>query len=164
MKLRVDVGDESLLLNLGDDGRYSLIANSEQTGAASVIEVEPGVYSVILDHRSFRVHVAKKPGGFEVSAGSNRYFIAFSDPRDAAVDRTKNGADRPVEIRAQMPGKIIKLLAEEGATVTAGQGLIVVEAMKMQNEVKSPRDGTLVRIFAVEGGTVSAGDPLLIVE
>jgi biotin carboxyl carrier protein len=63
-----------------------------------------------------------------------------------------------------MPGKIIKLLAVEGSDVMAGQGLIVVEAMKMQNEVKAPKDGKLARIHVVEGATVSAGDPLLVVE
>lgn len=164
MKLRVDVDDEAFLLDLQENGRYCLTGEDEQTGTAAVAEVEPGVFSVILNDRSFRVHLSTHPRGFEVLAGSSRYLIAFSDPRDTPVDRMKAGADRPVEIRAQMPGKVIKLLLEEGSPVTAGQGLIVVEAMKMQNEVKAPRDGTLVRIFAVEGATVNAGDPLLIVE
>ncbi len=164
MKLRVDLDDESFLLELSPDGEYALLDGSDRTGKASVEQIEPGIYSVILNHRSVLVYLAAHSKGFEVQTDSSRHFISFADPRDASGSRNKASADRPIEIRAQMPGKIIKLLVEQGAPVTAGQGLIVVEAMKMQNEVKCPRDGTLVRIFAVEGATVSAGDPLLIVE
>jgi biotin carboxyl carrier protein len=63
-----------------------------------------------------------------------------------------------------MPGKVIKLLAEKGAAVQAGQGLIVVEAMKMQNEMRSPRDGVVAKINVAEGATVVAGQALIVVE
>jgi biotin carboxyl carrier protein len=63
-----------------------------------------------------------------------------------------------------MPGKVIRLLVAAGDTVEAGQGLIVVEAMKMQNEIKSPKSGTLERFLAKEGQTVNAGDVLAWVE
>jgi biotin carboxyl carrier protein len=164
LKLRVDVNGEAFLLELLSNGAYSLRGESERSGSASVEEVMPGVFSVLLNDRSVLVHVAPHPQGFEVSAGLDHYFIALADPRDKAVNSKKSGAEGPVELRAQMPGKIIKLLAEEGSLVVSGQGLIVVEAMKMQNEVKSPKDGTLTRIHVAEGGTVSAGDPLLVVE
>lgn len=164
MKLRVEVNGESFLLEVGPNGAYSLRGEAEQSGSASVEQVMPGVFSVLLNHRSVEVHVAPHPQGLEVSTGLHRYFIALADPRDKASNAKKGGAEGPVEIRAQMPGKIIKLLAAEGSAVTAGQGLIVVEAMKMQNEVKSPKDGTLTRIHVVEGGTVGAGDRLVVVE
>jgi biotin carboxyl carrier protein len=63
-----------------------------------------------------------------------------------------------------MPGKVIKLLVESGSTVRAGQGLIVVEAMKMQNEMKSPKDGRVSKIHVEEGATVGAGQALIVVE
>jgi biotin carboxyl carrier protein len=63
-----------------------------------------------------------------------------------------------------MPGKVIKLLAEKGTAVQAGQGLIVVEAMKMQNEMHSPKDGVVARIHVAEGATVAAGQTLIVVE
>jgi biotin carboxyl carrier protein len=69
-----------------------------------------------------------------------------------------------MELRALMPGKVIKLLVQAGAAVEPGQGLIVVEAMKMQNEMKSPKKGIVSRIHAVEGATVVAGEALIVVE
>jgi biotin carboxyl carrier protein len=63
-----------------------------------------------------------------------------------------------------MPGKIIKVLVTPGSAVTAGQGLLVVEAMKMQNEMKSPKDGVVARIQGYEGATVVAGETLVVIE
>ena len=73
-------------------------------------------------------------------------------------------AHGPLELRAQMPGKVIKILVAQGAAVQSGQGLIVVEAMKMQNEMKSPKDGVVSKIHAAEGATVAAGEILIVVE
>jgi biotin carboxyl carrier protein len=164
LKLRVDVDGEAFLLEMMPNGTYSLRGETEQNGSAQIEEVMPGVFSVLLGTRSLQVHVAPREIGFEVSTGLERHLISLSDPRDRASDLRKGGAAGPVEVRAQMPGKIIKLLAAEGSAVSAGQGLIVVEAMKMQNEVKSPKDGTLTQIHVAEGATVSAGDRLLVVE
>jgi biotin carboxyl carrier protein len=63
-----------------------------------------------------------------------------------------------------MPGKVVRVLAEEDDTLTAGQGIVVVEAMKMQNEIRSPRAGVLKKMLAHEGMKVNAGDVLAIVE
>jgi len=78
--------------------------------------------------------------------------------------RAKTSGDGPVEVRAQMPGKVIKVLVAPGDTVEAGQGLVVVEAMKMQNEMKAPKGGKVARLHAREGATVIAGEPLVVVE
>jgi biotin carboxyl carrier protein len=164
---RVYVNGEALWLDLHPNGTgtaYSLRGETERGGHASVEEVMPGVFSVLLNERSLHVNVAAHPQGFEVWVGLQRYLISLADSRDRVSNANKAGATGPMEVRAQMPGKIIKLLAEPGVPVTAGQGLIVVEAMKMQNEVKAPKDGTLVRVHVAEGGTVGAGDLLLVVE
>jgi biotin carboxyl carrier protein len=63
-----------------------------------------------------------------------------------------------------MPGKVVRVLVAEQQAVEAGQSILVVEAMKMQNEIKSPKKGTLQRIVAAEGANVNAGDVLAIVE
>jgi len=63
-----------------------------------------------------------------------------------------------------MPGKVIRILLQEKAGVEPGQGILVMEAMKMQNEIKSPRKGTIQKILATEGANVNAGDVLAIVE
>jgi biotin carboxyl carrier protein len=167
LKLRVEVNGQAYALDLQLNGARSAYtlrgAEAELTGEASVEEISPGIYSVLAHHRSVLVQVTPHAEGVEVWAGLNRYVISLADPRDKAMASAKAGAKGPVELRAQMPGKIIKLLAETGAAIKAGEGLLVVEAMKMQNEVKSPKDGTVGKIHVAEGGTVSAGDLLMVV-
>ena len=80
----------------------------------------------------------------------------------AAVLRDRKGAAGPVTVRAPMPGRVVRLLVKVGETVTAGKGVAVVEAMKMENEIRAPRDGKVQEIACSEGGTVDAGQPLVI--
>ena len=70
----------------------------------------------------------------------------------------------PRKLVALMPGKVVRVLVEEKAEVEAGQGVIVVEAMKMQNEIKSPKQGRVVKIVAQVGASVNAGDVLAVIE
>ncbi|MCV4615428.1 acetyl-CoA carboxylase biotin carboxyl carrier protein subunit, partial [Escherichia coli] len=72
--------------------------------------------------------------------------------------------DGSVELRAMMPGKVVRILNAEGSQVSKGDGILVVEAMKMQNEIKSPRDGKVAKIAASEGATVAAGELLAVIE
>ncbi len=100
----------------------------------------------------------------EIASATQRHAISIADARDRSLGSKKPAATGPVELRAQMPGKVIKLLVEPGATVQAAQGVIVVEAMKMQNEMKSPKAGVVSRIRVQEGATVAAGETLMVVE
>jgi biotin carboxyl carrier protein len=176
LKLRIEVDGEEYSLDLqrnGTDSKYRLAA--QQTGAdrqsirnssgtASVIEVMPGVFSVLLSHRSFTVYVVPNGENLEVWTGGERHVVSIADARDRASKKKKVSAAGPIELRALMPGKVIKLLVRIGTAVEVGQGLIVVEAMKMQNEMKSPKKGIVSRIHAVEGATVVAGEALIVVE
>ncbi|MDQ3806105.1 MAG: biotin/lipoyl-binding protein, partial [Acidobacteriota bacterium] len=67
-------------------------------------------------------------------------------------------------ISAQMPGRVVRVLVEAGQEVEAGQPVVVVEAMKMQNEMKSPKAGAVAEVRARDGATVNAGDVLVIIE
>lgn len=167
MKLRVEVDGETYQLELGRTGSewaYSLGGAQESAGSASIAEVAPGVFSVLIANRSFTVSVTEKEGLLEVSSGPHRHMLSITDARDRAAGARKTAASGPVEIRAQMPGRIIKLLVTTGATVHAGQGIIVVEAMKMQNEMKSPKDGLVSEIRVREGSTVAAGGTMMVIE
>jgi biotin carboxyl carrier protein len=90
--------------------------------------------------------------------------VEVVDPR--AVRRRGEGAsvEGRQTLKAAMPGKVVRVLVREGDSVEAGQGVVVVEAMKMQNEVKSPKSGIVVKVSTVEGSTVNAGEVLAIVE
>jgi biotin carboxyl carrier protein len=130
-----------------------------------VLEVMPGVFSVLKDNASFLIRLS--PGlddTLDVSWGATRFSIALGDVRDRAPRKSGASDAGPKELRAQMPGKVVKILVQEGERVSAGQGVIIVEAMKMQNEMKSPKDGVVSRIGTAEGATVAAGAPLLVIE
>ncbi len=124
----------------------------------------PGVFSVLVNGSSFAVRVAPQGDDLEVWVGAQRHTVCIADARDRAGKDKKISAAGPMEIRAQMPGRVVKLLAAPGAHVAAGQGVIVVEAMKMQNEMKSPRDGIISKILVSEGATVAAGETLVVIQ
>ena len=134
-------------------------------GPASIEEIRPGVLSILLGARSFTVNIVAYPDSYEVvSSDGLSHFISVSDTRDRLGPAEAGSSKGPASVRAQMPGKIVTLLVEVGAQVEAGQGLIVVEAMKMQNEVKSPKTGVVLKILVGPGATVAAGETLLVVE
>ena len=140
----------------------SIEIDSEQL--ASVTQVEPGVYSVLLDGASYEIRVVETPDGLSAEARNRRFAVDVRDPRDTRRDGTSAVGSGRQKIAAPMPGKVVRVLVNVGDTVDAGQGLIVVEAMKMQNEMKAARPGHVIEIRAVAGQTVSAGDTLLILE
>jgi biotin carboxyl carrier protein len=167
LKLNVEFDGEEFSLEFRRENgatEYILSGASTGSGLASVLPTMPGVFSVLLGKRSFTVALARSGSELEVWAGGQRHTIVLRDPRDRAGKAGRVSAAGPVEIRAQMPGKVIKLLVEQGAAVSAGQGVIIVEAMKMQNEMKAPKAGTVQRIRATEGTTVAAGETLMVIE
>jgi biotin carboxyl carrier protein len=126
--------------------------------------IEPGVYSVLQGGRSFEVRIAPASGGWIVQIGGKQFSVEVQDPREAGGrSRGALGHGRQ-SIIAPMPGKVIRVLVQEGAQVEAGQGIIVVEAMKMQNEMKAAHAGTVVQVRAKDGDTVGAGDVLMVLE
>jgi biotin carboxyl carrier protein len=169
LKLRVEVDSETYFLELEANGErvmYSVDPPLSSSASASIVETTPGVFSVLVGDRSFLVHVAPvAEGALEVwTSGDECHRISLADLRDRSSRPAKVSGDGPIEVRAQMPGKVIKVLVEPGASVEAGQGLVVVEAMKMQNEMKAPKSGKVARVLAREGATVIAGEPLAVVE
>ncbi|MEP6741176.1 MAG: biotin/lipoyl-containing protein [bacterium] len=102
---------------------------------------------------------------FAVVLRGDSYDINIIDPRRLLSARSSAAHDHgAAEIVSPMPGKVVRVLVEAGAKVEAGAGIIVVEAMKMQNEMKSPKTGVVVSINAESGATVNAGDVLAVIE
>lgn len=109
--------------------------------------------------------VHDQPNDLEVSLHGNRYNIKLIDPKRLRSSQTGADHDRgSAQILAPMPGKVVRVLVEAGAHVQAGAGIVVVEAMKMQNEMKSPKSGIVVELKTAAGATVNAGDVLAVVE
>ncbi len=129
-------------------------------GEIEAIEVEPGVYSILWNGRSYEARAID--GGVRIDG---RFWRTEAvDPREAAAGAGANGPAGPAQVAAPMPGKVIRALVEEGQQVAAGQGLVVVEAMKMQNEMQAPRAGRVVALRAREGAAVAAGEVLVVIE
>jgi biotin carboxyl carrier protein len=131
---------------------------------AEIEQVEPGVYSVLVNGRSYEARVEPAEGGVAVFIDGHRFEIEVRDPRRWSRPAARRELTGRLNVLAPMPGKIVRLLVAAGDTVSAGQGLLVVEAMKMQNEVKSPKTGLVVALAAREGASAAAGDILAIIE
>lgn len=104
-------------------------------------------------------------GETHVIIGSERFSAEVRDPRSLRSRKAAAGVgEGPQKVAAPMPGKVVRILMQQGAEVEAGQGIMVVEAMKMQNEIKSPKKGVVQKIAVAEGGSVASGDTLAIIE
>jgi len=130
---------------------------------ADVTRISRGVYSILLGGRSLEVSVEETSNGLLLRGNGHEFQVEIFDPRSW---RRGRGAGIELEGRQQltapMPGKIVRALVAAGQQVHAGQGLLVIEAMKMQNEIRSPKSG-IVEKLAREGQTVNAGEILAIV-
>ena len=124
------------------------------------------VLSLLIGDKAYEVKRERSlQGDLHMVIGSARYAVDVQDPRSLRTRRAVSGTDAgPQKIKAAMPGKIVRLLVGEKEEVKAGQGIIVMEAMKMQNEMKSPKDGRVQKILTAEGSAVNAGDTLAIIE
>jgi biotin carboxyl carrier protein len=146
-------------------GGWRVCLDGEPTDA-DVRLVAPHTLSILLRGQSFEVRVTEQPNGaLKLLTRGEEFTAEVVDPR--AWRGRRHG---PIEaggrqkIQAPMPGKVIRVLVNEGQNVEAGQGLMVVEAMKMQNEVRSPKSGVVQRVFAKEGQAVDVGEVLAWVE
>jgi biotin carboxyl carrier protein len=128
-------------------------------------EPEPGSYLFLRDAEVHECRVDKAQEGFNVSLHGRNYAVTLVDPKRLRSGQGAHGHQHGLaEITAPMPGKVVKVQLEAGAAVEKGAGIVVVEAMKMQNEMKSPRAGVVVSINVKPGDTVNAGDVLAVVE
>ena len=127
--------------------------------------VRPDVLSLLVDGRSYEIKREQTATDLHLWVSNTRFEVQLRDPRSLRARRDGAGhASGPQKLVCPMPGKIVRVLVTEKSEVQAGQGLVVVEAMKMQNEIKSPKKGVVQKILAVQGANVNAGDVLAIVE
>jgi acetyl/propionyl-CoA carboxylase alpha subunit len=158
-----------------EDTKYRLELNRTPTGWTCGLNgrpvqldaalIRPGVLSLLIESRVYEVKREKVGSEIHLWVGSQRYAVELRDLR--SLRNLKDGARRQQgssKLIAPMPGKVVRLLVNEKDKVEAGQGVVVVEAMKMQNEIKSPKKGIVQRLTAAEGSSVNAGDVLAIVE
>jgi biotin carboxyl carrier protein len=127
--------------------------------------VRRDVLSLLVDGRAYEIKREQTATDLHMWVGSTCFAVELRDPRSLRSRQKAAGNDEgPRKILAPMPGRIVRLLAAENSHVEAGQGIVVVEAMKMQNEIKSPKKGVIKKISATPGAAVNPGDILAIVE
>ena len=162
MKLRAYLGNREADVDVRPvEGGYEVVIDG-QAQFVDTAPIDDHTYSLIVEHRSFDVSVHEdRRDVYVVRHGGFRCDVRVVDPLVAAV-RAHDGAGGPAEVTAVMPGRIVKLLVEPGQEVAEGQGLLVLEAMKMENEVAAPRSGT-VRELPVSAGDAVEGGQLLAV-
>jgi biotin carboxyl carrier protein len=132
--------------------------------AADVVELESGVFSVLLGGAVFEVRVVTAESGVRIAIDGHEYFVEYEDPRQWRRSGSGPvGAQGRQNITAPMPGKIVQLLVKKGDKVEQGQGLLIIEAMKMQNEIKSPKEGTVEKVAVAESQPVNAGEVLVVI-
>lgn len=135
---------------------------------ADIRPIAPGVVSILLPQpdgttRSFRC-IADAGADAAVLIDGRRIPYQVADPRSLRAVTSSAADSGPRPLKAPMPGRIVRVLVAVGDVVAAGQGCIVIEAMKMQNELKAAKSGTVARLSATVGETIPAGTTLLIIE
>jgi biotin carboxyl carrier protein len=171
MKLNAEIDGEKVALEFGREGgrvvadvggrRYELEARS----------VGEGEYLLIQEGRVYECRVGaargaqQSRGSLVVAVGAGEYDVTLTDTKHLRGTRAVSGEDGGrAQVVAPMPGKVVRVLVSKGEAVEAGAGLVVVEAMKMQNELKSPKSGTVAELRVEPGATVNAGEVLAVIE
>ena len=126
---------------------------------------QPGAFSLLIEGRSYEVRQETSGGETSIMVGPRRVGVTVRDPRSLRSRRRVDAGGHGVrKITAPMPGKVVRILASTGAEIEAGQSVLVIEAMKMQNELKSPKKGTIRKLAVTEGAAVDAGQTLAEIE
>jgi biotin carboxyl carrier protein len=158
----IDGKNYRLELNRADGG-WSCSLDGRGVDVDAVL-VRPDLLSLRVGNRVYEVKSERIAGELQLWVGSECLTAEVRDPRSLG-GRTRTADHHGAkELTASMPGKVVRLLVLEGSEVEAGAGVLVVEAMKMQNEIKSPKKGRIQKILVSEGIAVNAGDILAIVE
>jgi biotin carboxyl carrier protein len=130
-----------------------------------VVSAQDGMLSLLLQGKSYEVKQETVGTESNVVVGQERFSASVRDPRSYRSRRRSGASEQGVmKIKAPMPGKVVRILAPAGAQVEIGQSVVVIEAMKMQNELKAPKTGVVKKISVAEGAAVEAGQALAEVE
>jgi biotin carboxyl carrier protein len=163
----LEIGEKRVRVELGGtpgegaDAGWMKCSVDGRALSADVRLLEPGVMSLLIDGRQYRCVL----DGDGVVISGRRYGFEVDDPRSLQGRRRAGaGTEGPRPVKAPMPGRVVRVLVAAGDEVEEGQGVVVIEAMKMQNELKSPKTGRVARVGVAVGDTVGSGDVLVVVE
>jgi biotin carboxyl carrier protein len=164
MKLEIELGGIAHTTELTwSEGKLRATIDGK-TIDADAVEISRGIYSIVIGGRSREVRVERFGTGLRITSGGSEYSAQVRDPRKWERNRgAAISAQGRQNVVAPMPGRVVRVLVTAGDHVDAGQGLVVVEAMKMQNEVRSPKAGAVERLLVKEGQAVNPGDTIAVI-
>jgi biotin carboxyl carrier protein len=147
----------------GRDGRYVVTLDGR---ALEVDHQETGPHfaSLIIGGRSYEAGLEKRPDGYNVVLAEDVLYVEIRGASQGAAAAPRKAATGPARVVAPMPGRLVRVLVQPGQQVEAGEGLLVMEAMKMENELRSPRAGRVAELLVREGQTVETAALLVVVE
>ena len=161
MQLQAVLGDQTVDLQIDQD---SITVNGQPV-EARINRLSEHTIHLILNNRSYVLTVVKQPDGqLRVTHGARSHNVLIKDERDLLLERMGISADADLgvsEVRAPMPGLVLQVLVGEGDEVEAGTGLVVLEAMKMENELRAPAGATVARVHVSAGDAVSKNELLI---
>jgi biotin carboxyl carrier protein len=166
MKIELEIDGQIIEGEFTLNGGAAQLSFGGAAREAQVSEPEPGLFTVIINNRVYRCALEESPGGaVEVIVNGERIPVAARDKKHLRGQAGAGaGASGLVKLVSPMPGKVARVLLNVGDEVAARQGVLVVEAMKMQNEMQSPKAGKIAEIKVSEGQTVNAGETLAVIE
>ena len=162
MKYQTIVNDETYDIEINEDGR--ILVNGEERAVDFRVLREGELYSMLLDNRSFEAVVDERDETYHVLLSGNLFEVQVTDERSrrlANAFMAFGDTGGEVSIRAPMPGLIARIPVEEGQPVQKGETVVILESMKMENELKSPREGTIHHISVKPGDSVEQNKVLV---
>jgi biotin carboxyl carrier protein len=164
MIYEIAIGKKNYRLELDrSSGNFTCRLDGRSIEADAVL-IRRGELSLRLGNELYDAKCEHSAGGLKIWIGEDGFNVEVHDPRGLR-SRGRAGDEHGIKrLTAPMPGKVVRVLVEQGAQVEAGAGIMVVEAMKMQNEVRSPKKGVVQKLMVSQGEAVNAGDVLAIVE
>jgi biotin carboxyl carrier protein len=163
MKISAKAGSQILEIEVRRENGVYVVDVDGVRHDVDAHKLEGDFYSILTGGRSYEVSVEAVDGAYHVRHGAAELTVSLSDPGRQARDAQRAAAG-PEEVCTMMPGKVVRLLVAEGDTVHEGQGVAVVEAMKMENEITAGKAGRVSRIDVEPQQAVEGGALLLVIE
>lgn len=164
MKLEIELNGAAHVIEVVPSAGLLQCTINGSSIEADARKIGPGLYSILIAGRSFEVSAAKFGDSLSISVDGKESIASIRDPRKWRRNhRASSLSEQHQNIVAPMPGRVVRVLVAAGDTVKPGQGIAVVEAMKMQNEVRSPKTGIVERVLVKEGQPVNAGETVAVI-
>jgi len=162
MRCVATVAGRTIRVEVRESGGRYLVTLDGEAVEVDVAEAGDHFASVVVGHESHEVGFERRPDGYRVHFATGALDVGLADAEPGVAPVPGARRPGPARICAPMPGRVVRVLTKPGREVLDGEGLVVVEAMKMENELRAPRAGSVVEVPVAEGQTVEAGAVLVV--